>query len=408
MRVLRVNTEYSRGGAAGKARALHEAARSMPGSESLFAFGRGPRPLDSAALRFAFPLEVGLHALLTRLTGIQGYGTWMSTRRLLRVIGEWKPDVIHFHNIHGYYLDISIAEAVGSMGIPVVWTLHDAWPLTGRCAYFFDCDRWRIGCGRCPNLLTYPRAFFDSSRGMWRRKRRLLGEAWDPLVVAPSRWLAELAVEASSGRCRVKVIPNGVDTSRFHPRSRREARARLGLREDRKVVLFAAADLRDERKGVMYFLESLRHIQAKGWEVITVGRNARAAKAFLRQPVAMKQLGYLSGESLADAFCAADLYCITAMDDNFPTTVLESLSCGTPVVGFAVGGIPEQVSGGCGMLVAPRDVKGLARAIGVLLEDDGLRQEMAQVCREKAVVEYGRKRFIERYISLYREEGGAQ
>lgn len=137
-----------------------------------------------------------LHAFLTRAIGIQGYGSKASTRCLLWLIRQWKPDILHFHNIHGYYLNLGIARAIGRLGIPVVWTLHGGWPLTGRCAYFFNCSRWKIGCGQCPNLRSYPRTYFDTSRIMWRKKRELLGGVWNPVIVTPSQWLANLVLEA--------------------------------------------------------------------------------------------------------------------------------------------------------------------------------------------------------------------
>jgi len=408
VRVLMVNTEYTRGGAARIARTLHETVNASPNRESLFAYGRGPKRQDSQAVRFAFQPEAYFHALLTRLTGMQGYGTWLSTRRLLRLIRDCKPDVIHFHNIHGYYLDLSIARAVGELEIPIVWTLHDAWPLTGRCAYFFECDRWKTGCGHCPDLRSYPRTFIDSSAMMWRRKRELLGGVWSPVIATPSQWLGKLASEASAGRCRVEVIANGIDTQLFQPRDRSEVREELGLPDGKKVVLFAAADLADERKGARHFFECLNSVQANEWMAVTVGKKVDVRR-MLNSQVEIKQLGYVAGsEAMAKVYNAADLFCITSLDDNFPTTVLESLACGTPVVGFRVGGIPEQVTDDCGILVEPRDAQGLGRAITRLLQDDVLREKMGENCRARAVAEYSISKFRDRYVSLYHEiaEGG--
>lgn len=411
MKVLMVNTKYTRGGAARIARTLHRAVNASPNHESLFAYGRGPTEQGSQAVRFALQPEVYLHALITRLTGMQGYGTWVSTRRLLRLIQDWKPDVIHFHNIHGYYLDLSIARAVGKLEIPVVWTLHDAWPLTGRCAYFFECNRWRTGCGHCPDLRSYPRTFIDRSAMMWRRKRKLLGGVWSPVIVTPSQWLGNLASEASAGRCRVEVIPNGIDTQLFRPRDRSEVREELGLPNDKKIVLFAAADLADERKGAKYFFESLSSVEADKWMAVTVGKRIDVRRMLNRQ-VEIKQLGYVAGsEAMAKVYSAADLFCITSLDDNFPTTVLESSACGTPVVGFRVGGIPEQLTDDCGILVEPRDAQGLGRAITQLLQDDSLRESMSGNCRDRAVAEYSVAKFRDRYMKVYNravEEDGEQ
>jgi glycosyltransferase involved in cell wall biosynthesis len=403
MKILMVNTVYKRGGTARIAQTLHRELNALNGCECLFAYGRGPKAEEPKTIRFATQIEVYLHALLTRVSGIQGYGTWLSTKRLIRLIQEWKADVIHFHNIHGYYLDLSIANAVDRLGIPVIWTLHDAWSLTGRCAYFFDCERWRDGCGQCPYPWEYPKAYFDSSAWMWRRKRKLLWEAWNPVIVTPSQWLANCVLEIFAGRYRVEVIPNGIDTEVFRPQNQWRVRKKLGLPDDKRIILFAAADLKVKRKGLRYFFKSLSYIEADRWMVVIVGKPIGLPQA-LPDRVDIRQLGCVTGsESMADVYSAADLFCITSLDDNFPTTVLEAMSCGTPVVGFSVGGIPEQVADGCGRLVPPLDAKGLGEAMTALLNDNSLRQEMGAWCRERATKEYNLEHFIECYLTLYHE-----
>lgn len=403
MRVLIVNTTYKRGGAAGVAQALYRELSCLEGFESLFAYGRGAGAQESGTVRFALQAEVYLHALLTRATGIQGYGTWLSTRRLIKLIQDWKPDIIHFHNMHGYYLDLSIAEAVGRSDLPVVWTLHDPWPLTGRCAYFLDCERWRTGCGKCPYLREYPKAYFDSSAWMWPRKRKLLGGVWNPVIVSPSRWLASLVEEACDGRCRVEVIPNGIDTGVFRPYGRKQARKELGLPLGKKIVLFAAARLAEKRKGVAHFLEALEFVKVDNGMVLLVGGEVDLRKK-CPSGVELRGLGYVRGaEAMAKVYSAADLYCITSLADNFPTTVLEAMGCGTPVVGFAVGGISEQVAEDCGKLVPLGDTRALGEAITNMLKDDKAREAMRICCRKRVEQEYNLRRFVERHIELYRE-----
>ncbi|RLI74861.1 glycosyl transferase [Archaeoglobales archaeon] len=402
MRILRVNTVYQRGGAAGKALILHQVLNHLEGWEDLFAYGRGPKTKDPRAIRFALQPEVYLHVALTRLTGLQGYGTWLSTKRLIRLIQEWKPDIIHFHNIHGYYLDLSIAKTVDKLGIPVVWTLHDAWPLSGRCGFFLDCERWKTGCGKCPYLREYPKTYFDSSAWMWPRKRKLLGEVWKPVIVTPSRWLANLVTEACDGRCRVEVIPNGIDTTVFHPVDCLQARKELGLPENQKIVLFAAAKPSERRKGIVYFFEALKYVQADNWMALAVGGTVDLTK-WVPQGVKVHQLGYVKGaEEMAKVYSAADLYCVTSLADNFPTTVLESMACKTPVVGFAVGGIPEQVTEECGRLVEPGNAKALGKIITDLLNEDTKRKKMGELCRKRVEQEYNLQLFIKRHLTLYR------
>lgn len=400
---MMVNTTYKRGGAAFVARTLHRELNDVDGYESLFAYGRGRQSEAPRTVRFALQVEVSLHRLLTAVTGLQGYGTWASSRRLLRLIQDWKPDLIHLHNIHGYYLDVGIARALSQLGIPIVWTLHDAWLLTGRCAFFLECSRWRTGCGHCPNLRSYPKTYFDSSALMWRRKRALLGYGFNPVIVTPSQWLGDLVSQACAGRCFVEVIPNGVNTKLFCPRNRIQTRIRLELPQEKRIVLLVAADLKSERKGIEFFFKSLEFIKVDDWMVLTVGKKIQLPQAIISR-YDIKQLGYVGvSDQMAEVYSAADVFCITSLDDNFPTTVLESMSCGTPVVGFSTGGISEQVSEECGRLVDAKNAQALGKAITVILEDDELRRKMGKQCRKKAENQYDLRLFSERYLALYKK-----
>jgi len=403
MRILMVNTTYAQGGAAMIAQMLHHELETSDVYETLFAYGRGPKKQGPEIVRFAFQPEVYLHVLLTRVMGIQGYGTWISTRRLLRLIGEWKPDLIHFHNLHGYYLDLSIAKAVGKLSIPVVWTLHDGWPLTGRCTYSFKCEQWKTGCSHCHDLFRYPKTFFDTSAFMWKKKKAAFTHEWNPIIVCPSQWLADKVKESYLNNYRVEIIPNGIDIETFKPSEQTEAQKKLGIRGGKGVILFVAADLRDERKGASYFFEALQYVKTHKWLVLTLGKSMDLQRK-LPENVCVKQLGYVSDRNeLAKVYSAADVFCIPSLDDNFPTTVLESMACGTPAVGFRVGGIPEQIKNDCGILVDPKDIQGLGKAIETLLRDDDLRERMGRASRDRATSEYSIKKFLNRYVKLYDE-----
>lgn len=408
MKALMVNTEYHRGGAARIAKTLHDALNTSSEFQSYFAYGRGPKAEDSKAFRFAWQPEVYLHAFLTRITGLQGYGSWLSTKRLANFINRKELDLIHLHNLHGYYLDLSFVRSLGKLGIPVIWTLHDGWPLTGRCAYWFECDRWKTGCSHCPDLSRYPKTYLDNSAFMWKRKNAIFAQGWSPVIVCPSQWLADRVKESYLNKYCVATIPNGIDTETFNPREKMAVRKRLGIPAEKRVILFVAADLRDERKGVRYFFESLQHIKADNYMVLTLGKRLDL-KGRLKKAAEIKHLGYIADRGLlSEIYSSADVFCISSLDDNFPTTVLESLACGTPIVGFEVGGIPEQVTEDCGILVPPGDAQGLGEAITKLLQDDDLREKMSTNCRARAVTHYTLEKFRDRYIELYHEiaQGG--
>lgn len=403
MKILMINTEYERGGAAIVANMLHSNLNALPAYESLFAYGRGPQNQDFDAIRFALQSEVCFHVLITRFSGIQGYGTMFSTRRLLRLIREWKPDVIHFHNIHGYYLDLSVASAVDKLKIPVIWTLHDGWPLTGRCAGLHECIKWQTGCGSCPIHKAYPATYFDTSAVMWKKKRSLLGGVWNPVLVSPSKWLGGLLSDSCSGRCRVDVIPNGVDTRIFEMHDRLKSREKLDLPRDKKIILFTAADLKFKNKGAKYFFESLNFIDAEDCIVVTVGKKADISQiSGARIPI--KQLGYIEDRGvMVDIYSAADLFCMTSLEENFPTVVLEAMSCGLPVIAFDVGGIAEQLSEGCGWVVPTKDINALGEGINKLLKENDFRKRIGEKARKKVLAEYSKELFVRRYLELYEE-----
>ena len=403
MKILTLNTEYSRGGAARVAKTLHDELNVTRGFQSYFAYGRGPKIENDKAFRFSLRPEIYIHAALTRLGGIQGYGTPLSTRRLFRYIKSGNFDLIHFHNLHGYYLDSSFVRFIENSGIPVIWTLHDAWPITGRCSYFFECARWNTGCGDCPDLSSYPKTYLDSSALMWKRKKELFNIDWNLAIVCPSRWLADKVRESYLNKHQIKVIPNCVDIDIFKPKDKISIRKKLGIPLKKKLILYVANDLRNKRKGFLYFLQALKLIKLKNWMVITVGEKIHLDEK-MRMKVDIKQIGYISDQNfISEVYSAADVFCISSLEENFPITVLESLACGIPVVGFKVGGIPEQVPEECGILVPPRNTKALGKALMNLLQDDELRESMSNNCRARCVAHYTINKLREGYIKLYSE-----
>lgn len=400
MKILLINTENCRGGAARITAMLHKGLNKEPGFQSVFAYGRGSKADEKGMFRFTCQPEVYLQAFLTRVSGLQGYGSWLSTRKLVQFIKIWKPDIIHCHNLHGYYLNLKLAESLNREDIPLVWTLHDCWPVTGRCAYFSGCMRWKCGCGKCPDLSRYPRTAFDNSAFMWRVKKKYFSQLRNPVLVCPSHWLAGHVKDSYLGKYPVEVIPNAVDIKIFKPGDKENIRKKLGI-SGKKVILLAAADLADKRKGIKYFFKALQHIDIDGLIVLTFGKQL-ALPGKIKTEV--KQLGYISDhEELAKIYNAADLFCTTSLDEVFGLVVTESMACGTPIVGFHAGGISNQVTDDCGCLVTPRDSNALADVITKLLENYELRERMSQKCRIRAVSRYSIEKFRASHIELYKK-----
>lgn len=309
-------------------------------------------------------------------------------------------EVFNLHLI-GTFVDFKTFFRTAPRRSPVVWTLHDPNPFTGGCHYYDGCRRFNDGCGACPELGSSSGA--DLSRAIWRRKKAAYSYIPEGQLhlVAPSRWLAQEAGRSKLlGRFPVSVIPYGLDTEVFRPRDKMLARQLLDIPLDARVVLFAAASARDRRKGFAKLEEALAPIPTdSGIHLVSLGRGGFSPN--IRLP--HLNLGFIGNDRILSlAYSAADLYVIPTLDDNLPNTVMESLACGTPVVGFNVGGVPDMVRDGIsGFFVPKGDTGALRQTILRVMDNATLRAEMSQNCRRIAVEEYGLRIQAQRYLELY-------
>jgi glycosyltransferase involved in cell wall biosynthesis len=309
-------------------------------------------------------------------------------------------DIVQLHNLHGSYFGFSALPAL-TRRRPTVWFLHDQWAMTGHVAYPLDCVRWREGCGRCPYLREYPALRRDTTRLLWRLKRAVYRRSRLTLVV-PSRWLEERVRESPLlRRFPVHVLPIGVDTDAFSPGSREEARRRLALPLDRRIVLFAAGELWERRKGLHLLVAALRGLREPPLLAL-------AGAGAPPDGVEARPLGVLDPEGLADAYRAADVTAVPTTADVLTQTAPESLACGTPCVSFAAGGVTDVVRDGeSGVHARVGDVEDLARAIRRLLDDEQLRRETAERGRHLAAESFSLGRQASRFAALYEQLASA-
>ena len=314
-------------------------------------------------------------------------------------IDAFSPDVLHVHWVGHSFLR---PETLSQVSCPIVWTLHDMWALTGGCYYDGGCGKYTTECGECPVLGSTRR--IDLSTRVMRRKR----SAWrdlDLTIVSPSRWLASCAASSSlhSSR-RIEVIPYGLSPEIFQPWPKSEARRMLGLPNGVNLVLFGAAGLSDPRKGFSYLQAALSKLLPSRLNLELVVFGGQLPPASIQElGVKVHSLGRLGDElTAALAYSAADLFVAPSLEDNLPNTVLEASMCGTPVVAFRVGGIPDIVEHKVtGILVEPRSSEDLARAIQSLIEDPDTRARFATSARTKSVQEFAHDLQATRYLSLY-------
>ncbi len=315
-----------------------------------------------------------------------------------------EADVLQFHILHsGYFSYLALGSLTRER--PAVYTLHDMWSFTGHCTYSYDCARWKTGCGRCPHLDVYPKVSRDATSTEWKWKR------WSSLrarltIVSPSRWLAGLVADSFLNRFPVHCIPHGIDCEAYQPADQRACREALGIPVDRKVLLFGAEKLNDPRKGGDLLVQALSGLPASlksGLFLLFFG-NEDADSLRAETGIPAMGLGYVSADRLKSAiYSAADLLLFPSRADNMPLIVLESIACGTPVVAFSVGGVPEMVRPRVtGYLAAPFDTGDFRAGVTQLLEDRAKREQMSQQCRRIALDEYSLDLQVRRYAELYR------
>jgi glycosyltransferase involved in cell wall biosynthesis len=331
---------------------------------------------------------------------------YSGTRQLLE-LAPFQPQLVHAHNLHRDYFDLRFLPEL-SARVPLVLTMHDAWLLSGHCAHSFACERWQTGCGECPDLTIPPAIKRDATAFNWRRKRELYARSRFH-VAAPCRWLID-KVERSIVAPAVlesRVIRNGIDLEVFCAGDRTTRRAALALPRDADILLFSALSIRGN---VWKDYQTLRATIARLAErrparplvFVAVGEAASIEKIGHAE---IRFVPFLEkSRHVAEFYQAADLYIHAARADTFPTSILEALACGTPVVATSVGGIPEQIiDGETGVLTPPGNAEAMADAIAGLLDDVERRRAMGVKAGEEARLRFGRERMIEDYLNWFDE-----
>ena len=318
-----------------------------------------------------------------------------------------EADVIHLHWINQGFLSHSVIQKILQSGKPVVWTMHDIWPATGICHYTRGCYRYKSRCQQCP-LLPGGGSKNDLSAKVWNRKTALL-QANHISFVACSRWLEGEAKQSALLRGQhIMSIPNAIDTRVFHPMDKSEARRKVGLPEQGHVILFVSQRVTDERKGIHYLVEAVNRLVEcypslrENTSVAILGGHAEDVADELSLPV--HALGYVSDEqTIVAVYNAADVFVTPSLEDNLPNTIMESLACGVPCVGFAVGGIPEMIDHQKnGYVASPANSDDLADGIGwVLTVADA--QSLSQNALRKVSHNYSQSSVALRYVEIYHQ-----
>lgn len=363
------------------------------GHTAKIAYGRGEAPAQYADIsrKIGTNLDVAVHGCLARTFDASGYGSLIATKRFLDWVRRYDPDVIHLHNIHGYYIHVPLLfDYLKASGKRVIWTLHDCWPFTGHCCHysFCGCNRWKTGCSHCPQKGRYPASILlDRSSRNYAVKKELFSGLDHLTLVTPSRWLADQVSDSFLGSYPVQVIPNGIDLSRFRYTPEPYSRDNL---KGKKVVL-GVASAWDDRKGLNTFLQIADRL-GEAYQVVLVGVSPRQIRHMPGNVIGVAHTNSI--EELAMWYSRADVFVNTSVEETMGMTTVEAAACGAPVVSFDATALPEVTESLGGCVVETGNIEGLCRAIR---QACGSRTAGSSSC----VSAYARSAMLEKYLNLY-------
>lgn len=354
MKIVQIN-QFSYKAAGNIMMNLHKSMLAQ-GIDSYVVWGRGREPIGNREYKMTNSLDVAIHGVYSRFSDRTGFASSTVTRRLVAWLSKIKPDIIHLHCIHGYYLNIKILfDYIRQNNIRVVWTQHDCWTFTGHCAYFdaVGCEKWKTGCFDCPQLNTYPKAFVDNSKKNWLEKKSFFS-GLNIQIVTPCEWLKKKIEQSFLGCYPIKVIYNGIDLSKFKKIDSEDTKKRLGLLG--KDVILGVASEWTERKGMKDFIALDNMIDHSKYQILLVGVTKKQQRDL---PSTIRSIERTENvQELVKIYSTASVFFNPTYEDNFPTTNLEAIACGTPVVTYRTGGSPESVEKtGCGFVVEKGDLR---------------------------------------------------
>ena len=340
---------------------------SKNGHDVKIAYGRDdvPKQYKKYAIRVGTDFDVNIHALKARVFDAAGFGSKNVTRRFVKWIENYNPDIIHLHNIHGYYINVEILfEYLKVCNKKIIWTLHDCWAFTGHTPYcdVISCDKWKTTCSNCELKNEYPKTLFDHSKKNWNKKKSLFSEISGMLIVTPSKWLQGLVKESFLKNYETVVINNGINTHVFYHRNK-NVLEKYGIRN--KFVILGVASVWDHMKGLNDYLE-LSHLLSDDCKLILVGVTPEQIANLPKEILGIARTENI--DELAMLYSEADVFVNLSYCENYPTVNIEALACGTPVLTYETGGSPEIVRKYGGAVVEKKNIFAVKNTIDEMMK----------------------------------------
>jgi len=397
MKVLQINSVYAYGSTGRIVRDIHNELKIQGFSGSVI-YGRNKiKNNNDENIYYVNDLfSLTRHLVISRFLDLHGFGSNNSTIKIIHLIKNIRPDIIHLHNIHGYYLNVNILfKFLEESKIPVIWTLHDCWSYTGHCAYydFIECSKWKTECSNCPLLEQYPKSYKDNTFNNYYEKKNVFTKIQNITLVTPSYWLKNELKSSYLSRLETVVIPNGIDTNRFTIKN-----SAFKEKFKDKFIILGVASVWDKRKGLSYFVE-LSNLLNDQELIIIVGKENHLAKN-INNIICIDHTNSI--DELVDIYNSANVFINPTLEDNFPTTNLEAQSCGIPVITFNTGGSPESINNKTGIICFEKTANSLYRAIKKVKETVYKREEI----RANILNLFGKEKMYENYLNLYKNRAG--
>lgn len=366
-------------------------------------YGRGAKTDEDEkeAFKFGYDFETYIHATLTRVSGYTGCFSYFSTRRLIRFLDEFKPDIVHIHELHAYFVNINtLLSYLKKKGIKTVLTLHCEFMYTGKCGHSVTCEKWKTTCGHCPRLHEYPTTLlFDHTKEMFNEKKKLLSDYDNLIVVCPSHWLAERAKLSFLKEKEIIVIPNGINTKVFHRRDAIKLRSELDINEKEKIILSVAPHIMTKEKGGEYVIQMAKRFLGLNARFVLVGTENHDPQyseniimaGTIKDPV-----------MLSEYYSMADVLLVCSERENFPTTCLEAQCCGAPICGFDTGGTKEtSIIVDKHLFVDYADIDALYNALIYIFNEPSFADHDS--ISQRAIGEYSIENMCRKYYDLYKQ-----
>ena len=369
------------------------------GWDSYIAHGRFTRSSESQIIKIGTNFDIFLHGLQTRLFDRHGLGSRNATLKLVEKIKAIKPDIIHLHSLHGYYINYKVLfKYLTNASIPVLWTFHDCWSMTGHCSNsdFVGCDRWKTQCHHCPQKTDYPASLFiDRSRGNFNLKKRLFSSVANMTVVSVSKWLNGIVQDSFLGEFPRQVIYNGVDIDIFTPiADHKKVKAKWEIGDG--FMILGVAGVWQERKGLYDFIKLSKEID-KNDVIVLVGLNKSQFKALPSNIIGIVHTE--NQQELKDLYATADVFLNLSVEETFGLPTAEALACGTPAVVYNATACSEVIDRETGIVVNKNDINGLLDAIKMIRKNG--KEFYSGACRARAVKYFNKNERFAEYVDLY-------